>query len=211
MIVCKVFVRPDRAADLLPQPLTPGQVRLLALASLSTSFCSPWPPPSAGSSFQLMKCGERPHRQLSDPSFLRRDIGSALGNRQVSRGGVCGGPKEGRQLARAGSPGGSAKLEASRARLSGSALGCSFCWWHLALSSSPTSRRRNEPHIQRAQNRVDPGRLVLRPRRARLPCAPRAAPLSRQPRPGASSHLLPSFPSCSPSFPRSLPGGRGLY
>lgn len=90
-----MFVRQDRVADLLPQPLTPGQVRLLALASLSASFCPPPPPPSARSSLQLMKCGERPHRQLSDPSFLRRDIGSALGDRQVSRGGGVRGAEGG--------------------------------------------------------------------------------------------------------------------
>ena len=61
------------------QPLTPGQVWLLAVASLSTSFCSPLPAPSTNSSLQLMKCGERPHRQLSDPSFLLQDIGSRPG------------------------------------------------------------------------------------------------------------------------------------
>lgn len=74
----KESVRPDRA-DLLPQPLTPGQVWLLALASLSTSFCPPLVPTFHLLQPQLMKCGERPHRQLSDPSFLRRDIGSRAG------------------------------------------------------------------------------------------------------------------------------------
>lgn len=34
-----LYVRPDHT-DFLPQPLTPFQVRLLALASLSTRFCS---------------------------------------------------------------------------------------------------------------------------------------------------------------------------
>lgn len=40
-MVSKVSVRPQRAADLFPQPLTPGQVRLLSLTFFSTSFCHP--------------------------------------------------------------------------------------------------------------------------------------------------------------------------
>ena len=38
----QLSVRPDHA-DFLPQPLTPCRVRFLALASLSTSFCSRLP------------------------------------------------------------------------------------------------------------------------------------------------------------------------
>lgn len=81
----------------------------------------------------------------------------------------------------------------------------------LPFPSSPANRRLKEPHTQRARPRVDPRLLVLRPRPAWLARVSRAAAQIRRARPGVSSHLLPSLPSCSPSFPRSLPGGRGLY
>lgn len=50
----------------------------------------------------------------------------------------------------------------SQARsLEGSVLGCSFHPGPLALCSSPTSRRLNEPHMHRARTRADPGLGVL--------------------------------------------------
>lgn len=69
-MVFKVSARQDSAADFLPQPLTPGQVRLPALASLSTSFCSRVAPTMRQLQPPVNEMWRAAHRQLSDPSFL---------------------------------------------------------------------------------------------------------------------------------------------
>ncbi|XP_032348647.1 uncharacterized protein LOC116667582 isoform X1 [Camelus ferus] len=54
------------------------ELGLLSALWTSQALRCEWRPPdtTSCSSLQLMKCGERPHRELSDPSFLRWDIGS---------------------------------------------------------------------------------------------------------------------------------------
>lgn len=204
-----MFVRQDRAADLLPQPLTPGQVRLLALASLSASFCSPLAPtirplqPPVNEMWRA--AAQTAVRPLISPRGYWICAGRPTGEQ---RRGCAGGRGRGASWREPSAQEAAPELQASRARLSGVGPGMFFL---LAAPSSSPSRRLNKPHIHRARTRVHPGLLVLHPRRAWLQRAPRAVALSRRPRPGASSHLLPSLPSCSPSFPRSLPGGRGLY
>lgn len=85
-VASKVSVRPQ-----LPQPLTPGQVQLLTLTFLATPFATPSSPPCSCPSLQLMRCGERLHRQLSEPSVLRRDIGSRAGRPTGEQRRGCGG------------------------------------------------------------------------------------------------------------------------
>ncbi|XP_032348648.1 uncharacterized protein LOC116667582 isoform X2 [Camelus ferus] len=62
------------------------ELGLLSALWTSQALRCEWRPPdtTSCSSLQLMKCGERPHRELSDPSFLRWDIGSRA---ETDRGG----------------------------------------------------------------------------------------------------------------------------
>lgn len=155
-----------------------------------------------------MKCGDRLHRELSDPSFLRWNIDSSSGRPTDERRRVGCGKLMGRRLTRAQRPGGSAKLQVSRAWLSEEGPRMLFL---LGVPSfSLTSRILNEPQPTApgpGPQTSTPGELDFSARRAqrlgagdRCPVLPPiffhpfplAPPPSRTPSPAAAAFIRDS-------------------
>lgn len=133
-MVFKVSVRQDSAADFLPQPLTPGQVRLPALASLSTSFCSPVAPTMRQLQPPVNEMWRAAAQTAVRPLISRRDIGSALGDRQVSGGGAVRGAERGAPAGESPEPRRQRQAQSLEGKAKrGSALECSLCPRFLPL------------------------------------------------------------------------------